>query len=50
MKVLCDVKHQRGRLPPVIRIYANNYGSENKIVYILGFCATPVALGFFRDI
>ena len=50
MKVLCDVKHQRGRLPPVLRIQADNCGRENKNVYILGLCATLVALGFFKEI
>ena len=50
MKVLCDVKHQRGRLPHVLRIQTYNCGRENKNIYILGLCAILVALGFFKEI
>ena len=50
MKVLCDVKHRRGRLSPVLRIQAYNRERENKNVYIFGLCATLVALGFFKDV
>ena len=50
MKVLCDVKHQRGRLPHVFCIQADNCGRENKNVYIFGLCATLVAFGFLKEI
>jgi hypothetical protein len=47
MKVLQDIRIGRGKLPPVLRIQANNYGRKNKNIYVLGLCATLVALGFF---
>ena len=47
IKVLCDVKHWKGQFPHVLRIQADNCGRENNNVYILGLCATLVALGFF---
>ena len=50
MKVFCNVKHRRGRLPHVLHIQAYNCGRENKNVYILCLCATLVALGFFKEI
>ena len=50
MKVLCDIKHRRGRLLHILRIQADNCGRENKNVYILGLYTTLVALGFFKEI
>jgi hypothetical protein len=48
MKVLQDVKRRRSRLPPHLRIQADNCGRENKNVYMLALCATLVALGFSK--
>ena len=50
MKVLQDVKQRRGQYPPILSIQANNCGSENKNVYILGLCATLVSLKLFMEI
>jgi hypothetical protein len=50
MKVLQDVKRRRNRLPPYLRIQADNCGRENKNVYILALCGTLVALGIFKEI
>jgi hypothetical protein len=50
MKVLQDVKQRRNRLPPYLRIQADNCGRENKNVYILALCGTLVALGIFKEI
>jgi hypothetical protein len=50
MEVIKDVKRRRGRLPPYLRIQADNCGRENKNVYILALCGTLVALGIFKEI
>ena len=40
VKVLGDVKIQRGTLPPTLRIQADNSLRENKNKYIFAFCAS----------
>jgi hypothetical protein len=50
MEVIKDVKRRRGRLPPYLRIQADNCGRKNKNVYILALCGTLVALGIFKEI
>jgi hypothetical protein len=50
MEVIRDVKRRHGRLPPYLRIQADNCGRENKNVYILALCGTLVALGIFKEI
>jgi hypothetical protein len=50
MEVIKDVKRRHGRLPPYLRIQADNCGRENKNVYILALCGTLVALGIFKEI
>jgi hypothetical protein len=50
MNVLHDVKQRRSRLPPYLRIQADNCGRENKNVYILALYRTLVALGIFKEI
>ena len=51
IKVLCDVKHRRGRLPPVPCIQVDKLWKRiQEYIYILGLCATLVAFGFFKEI
>ena len=49
-KVLDDVRSRKGSLPPVLRIQADNYGRENKNKYMFAYCASLVALGYFREV
>ena len=49
-KVLDDVRSRKGSLPPVLRIQVDNYGRENKNKYTFTYCASLVALGYFREV
>ena len=49
-KVLGDVRSRKGSLPPVLQIHADNYGGENKNKYMFAYCASLVALGYFREV
>ena len=49
-KVLGDVRSRKGLLPPVLRIQADNCGGENKNKYMFAYCASLVALGYFREV
>ena len=49
-KVLGDVQSRKGSLPPVLRIQAENCGRENKNKYMFAYCASLVALGYFREV
>ena len=50
MKVLDDVKIQRGTLLPTLHIQADNCSRENKNKYMFAFCACFVALENFREV
>ena len=49
-KVLGDVRSRKGSLPPVLRIQADNCGRKNKNKYMFAYCASLVALGYFREV
>ena len=49
-KVLGDVRSRKGSLPLVLRIQADNCGRENKNKYMFAYCASLVALGYFREV
>ena len=49
-KVLGDVRSRKGSLHPVLRIQADNCGRENKNKYMFAYCASLVALGYFREV
>ena len=40
----------KGSLPPVLRIQADNCRRENKNKYMFAYCASLVALGYFREV
>ena len=49
-KVLDDVRSRKGSLPPVLRIQADNCERENKNNYMFAYCASLVALRYFREV
>ena len=51
MHVLEDVRSRRGnRLPPILRIQADNCARENKNQYMFALCATLVGLKYFAEV
>ena len=51
MHVIDDVRARRGgKLPPVLRIQADNCGRENKNQYMFVFCAVLVGLRYFVEV
>jgi hypothetical protein len=48
MHVIADVRRRKGRLPPTLRIQADNTTRENKNIYMFVLCAALVGLGYFR--
>jgi hypothetical protein len=50
MHAIRDVQARQGKLPPVLRIQADNCGLENKNIYMFGLCATLVAQGYFKEV
>jgi hypothetical protein len=50
MHVIVDVRRRKGRLPPTLRIQANNCTRENKNIYMFTLCATLVGLRYFQEV
>jgi hypothetical protein len=50
MHVIVDVRRRKGRLPPTLRIQADNYTRENKNIYMFALCAALVGLGYFQEV
>lgn len=50
MHVINDVKRRKGRVPPTLRIQADNCTRENKNVYMFALCASLVGLGIFQEV
>jgi hypothetical protein len=50
MHVIKDVRARQGKLPPVLQIQANNYGWENKNIYMFGLYAALVVEGYFKEV
>jgi hypothetical protein len=50
MHVIADVRQRKGRLPPTLRIQADNYTRENKNIYKFALCAALVGLGYFQEV
>jgi hypothetical protein len=53
MHVIADVRRRKGRLPPTLRIQADNCTRENKNIYIFALCAALVGLGplgYFQEV
>jgi hypothetical protein len=50
MHVIVDVRRRNGRLPPILRIQADNCTRENKNIYMFTLCAALVGLGYFQEV
>jgi hypothetical protein len=50
MHVIGDVRRRKSRLPPTLRIQADNCTRENKNIYMFALCATLVGLGYFQEV
>src|SRR5450759_2002476 len=50
MHVITDVRRRKGRLPPTLRLQADNCTRENKNIYMFGLCAALVGLGYFQEV
>jgi hypothetical protein len=50
MHAIGDVKARQGKLSSVLRIQADNYGRENKNIYMFGYCTVLVAQGYFKEV
>jgi hypothetical protein len=50
MHVIADVRRRKGRLPPMLRIQANNTTQENKNIYMFVLCIVLVGLGYFQEV
>jgi hypothetical protein len=50
MHAIGDVRIRREKLPPVLRIQANDCGWENKNIYMFGLCAALVEQGYFKEV
>jgi hypothetical protein len=50
MHVIADVRRRKDRLPPTLRIQADNYTRENKNIYMFALCAALVGLGYFQEV
>jgi hypothetical protein len=50
MYVIADVRQRKDRLPPTLRIQADNCTRENKNIYMFALCAALVGLGYFQEV
>jgi hypothetical protein len=50
LHVIADVRRRKGRLPPTLRIQADNCTRENKNIYMFALCAALVGLGYFLEV
>jgi hypothetical protein len=50
MQAIGDVLAKRGKLPPVLRIQADNCGWKNKNIYMFGLCITLAAQEYFKEV
>jgi hypothetical protein len=50
MHVITDVRRRKDRLPPTLRIQADNCTRENKNIYMFALCAALVRLGYFQEV
>jgi hypothetical protein len=50
MHVIANVQRRKGRLPPTLRIQADNCIQKNKNIYMFALCAALVGLGYFQEV
>ena len=50
MHLIADVKWRKDRLPPTLRIQANNCTYKNKNIYMFIFCTILEAMGYFQEV
>jgi hypothetical protein len=50
MHVIADVRRRKDRLPPTLRIQADNCTRENKNIYMFVLCAALMGLGYFQEV